>query len=254
MARRLAFLLAVAVVYVALPAWGFRVPPIAGHVNDLAGALTEDQRYGLERQMREVDRSNGTEIAVLILSSLGGESIEDVAYETFNTWKLGKRGADNGVLLVIATGDRRIRIETGKGVEGNLTDLETQDIITKRIAPELRRGHVHEGVRAGVVAIAAALGADADAPDDDPPAAHRLPSLPFPLLVFIGFLVLFIVSLFNNWRGGGGGGGTGSFTDPRRELERRELEGRGGGGTGGGDGGFSGGGGASGGGGSSASY
>jgi len=63
--------------------------------------------------------------------SLGGEPIEDIAYTTFNTWKIGQHGADNGVLLVLAPGDRRVRIETGKGVGGALTDLQANDISTE---------------------------------------------------------------------------------------------------------------------------
>jgi uncharacterized protein len=110
-------------------------PPIQGHVNDLAGKLSAGEKADLEQRLEAVNQSNGAEIAVLILPALpDGETIEDVAYGAFNGWKHGKKGTDNGVLLVIAVAEHRVRIETGKGVEGQLTDLQTQDIIQHQIS------------------------------------------------------------------------------------------------------------------------
>src|SRR6185503_6999677 len=107
--------------------------------------------------------------------SLDGEAIEDVAFATFNEWKLGKKGADNGVLLVIAPAERRVRIETGKGVGGDLTDLQSNDIIRKDIAPLLKEDRFHDAIASGATAIAEALrpGA-APRPQQAPPARHDL--------------------------------------------------------------------------------
>src|SRR6185437_6482165 len=83
-----------------------------------------------------------------------------VAYRAFNTWGVGQKGADDGVLIVLATGDRKVRIEVGKGLGGALTDLQANDIILKDMAPLLAKGQLYEGLDAGVHAVAAALSAD----------------------------------------------------------------------------------------------
>jgi len=90
-------------------------PPIDGHVTDRAGKLSASEKADLEQRLEGVNRATSAEIAVLILPSLDGQTIEDVAYGTFNGWQLGKKGKDNGVLLVIAVQEHRVRIETGKG-------------------------------------------------------------------------------------------------------------------------------------------
>ena len=128
------------------------VPRIEGHVTDLTRSLDDGQRASLNRQLEDVNQNSSVEIAVLVLPSLAGESIEDVAFKTFNTWKLGKAGKDNGALLVIATGDRRTRIEVGKGIEGDLTDLQTNDILRTKVGPELKAGRLFEGIQAGTTA------------------------------------------------------------------------------------------------------
>lgn len=104
----------------------FVVPKLEGRVTDLAGKLTTSERAAIENDLAAFDRATTNEIAVLVLPSLLGHSIEDAAYATANAWKLGKRGADNGVLLVIAVAERRVRIETGRGIGGALTDLRAQ--------------------------------------------------------------------------------------------------------------------------------
>ena len=141
--------------FVARPALAYAPPPIQGHVTDLAGKLSASEKADLEQRLEGENQSSGAELAVLIVPSLQGETIEDVTYATFNAWKLGKQGKDNGVLLAIAVAERRVRIETGKGVEGQLTDLQTQDIIQQRIGPALKEDRFYDGVRAGMEAIAA---------------------------------------------------------------------------------------------------
>src|ERR1700684_802977 len=121
-------------------AWAFDVPPIEGHITDLTRTLDESQTATINRELEGVNQSSTVEIAVLVLSSLQGEPIEDIAFKTASTWRLGKAGKDNGVLLVIATGDRRTRIEVGKGMEGSLTDLQTNDILHQRVGPLLKPG------------------------------------------------------------------------------------------------------------------
>jgi uncharacterized protein len=155
--RLLTLAFAVATLLFGVHAAAFVPPPIQGHVTDTAAELTAAERRTLEDQLEAVRRSNGNEIAVFILPSLGGETIEEVAYATFNAWKIGQKGVDNGVLLVIAPAERRVRIEVGKGAEGALTDVEAAHIIEQRIAPQLKQGHFKDAIEAGCDGIDRAL-------------------------------------------------------------------------------------------------
>ena len=133
-------------------------------------------------------------------ASLEGEPIEDVGYQLIQTWKPGQKGKDNGVVLVIATGERRIRIETGKGVGGDLTDLQSNDIIRRRIAPLMRENRVHDAILAGVDGIAEALsgtGTTRRQPGQRPPDWQQAPVvLPHWFdLCFWGFILFVVVML-----------------------------------------------------------
>jgi uncharacterized protein len=219
----------------------FEPPPLSGHVVDTAGKLRRDEVLDLDAKLEAIRRETGFEIVALVPRSLEGETIEDVAYTAFNTWRLGRKDLDNGVLLVIAPEDRRVRIETGKGVGGALTDLQSNDILHDTVGPLLRQERFHDAIDQGTQAIARALVAGA-------PGAARPPEhAPGAGLVSIGIkvgLVLLVILL--------------AIFSPgfRRLLFFMLLFGRGGrsGGGGGGGSGFTGGGGASGGGGSSGSY
>ncbi len=246
----LAGMVALALVLWPAPALAFTPPSIQGHVTDLAGKLTPDQRADLEARMEAENRDTGDEIAVLILPALDGETIEDVGYATINAWKLGKHGKDNGVLLALALADHRVRIETGKGVEGQLTDLQTQDIIQLRIVPMLKQDRFYEAIRDGTDAIAMTLSGHAPAlPREMPPRVDR--QTPGPVTI-IAFLLLAALILWLRMRGGGGGGGF--WYGGGGGWGGGGGGGWGGGGGGGDGGGFTGGGGSGGGGGSSGSW
>ena len=97
-------------------ALAFNVPPPDGAVTDTSGTLTREDDAFLETRLARYRSHSANEIGVLVVPSLGGEPIENVAYQAFNTWGVGKKHRDNGVLLVNARGDRRSRIETGAGI------------------------------------------------------------------------------------------------------------------------------------------
>lgn len=215
LARRLVASIALlASLLVAAIAWAaFTPPPIEGHITDRADLLSPEERAALEAKLEQVRVDSNEEIAVLVIPSLEGETIEDVAYATFNTWKLGQRGADNGVLLVIAPAERRVRIETGKGVGGALTDLQSSDIIREVIAPALAQGRFYDAVDEGTTAIARALGSEPAAPRRRPRASPVVNLLSL-LLPFLIFLVLFRARRRHfrgtgGWGPGGWGGGWG---------------------------------------------
>jgi uncharacterized protein len=204
----------------------FVPPPLTGHVVDASGKLATDEVIALDQKLDRLRRETGFEIVAFLPASLGEETIEDVAFATFNTWGIGRKGADNGVLLVIAPNERKVRIETGKGVGGALTDLQSNDIIRGQIAPLLRAERYRDAVDRGTTAIAQAL--VAGTPESERPRAAPTTRAPPDLLTiaigagalllviilaivspaFRAFLWFFLrIAFFFGGRGGGGGGG-----------------------------------------------
>lgn len=223
-----AALAALALLLAAGPAFAAFTPPaLEGHVVDTAGKLTREEALALDRKLDAVRRRTGFEIVAFVVGSLEGEPIEDVAFKTFNAWQIGQGKVDNGVLLVIAPAERRVRIETGKGVGGALTDLQSNDIIRERIAPLLQKDRFRDAVDQGTDAITQALVAGSPGSPGSPGAKPPPPRGPDLVSVGIGagalVLVIFlsIVSpgfrsilwllihalLWSSGRGGGGGGG-----------------------------------------------
>ncbi|MGA7120035.1 MAG: TPM domain-containing protein, partial [Polyangiaceae bacterium] len=187
----------------------FVVPPIQGHVTDTAGVLSPEDRAALEQRLTRTMDESGREIAVFVVGSLQGETIEDVAYQTFNTWRVGRDKLDNGVLLVIAPQERRIRIETGKGVGGQLTDLQASDIIEHRIAPKLREGSYRGAIGAGIDGIMEALDAvPGQSQHLDPPMTFLTIGAVLVFIVIVLIRLRFGSGIFF-WGGGGRGGGLG---------------------------------------------
>lgn len=131
------------------------VPPLAGkRVHDLAGVLSPQTIQNLEMQLKMHQDSTGNQIAILIIKSLNGESLEEYSLRVaHDEWKLGSAKNDNGVLLLIATEDRKMRIEVGQGLEGVLTDALCSQIIRNEMAPEFRRGDYDAGVLLAINSI-----------------------------------------------------------------------------------------------------
>lgn len=133
------------------------VPKLTAHVIDQTGTLTPAQRDSLDAKLAELDRTHGSQVVVLMVPSTGDESIFDFATRVTDEWKLGRKGVDDGVLLVLAKAQHKIRIHTGRGVQGTLTDALSNRIINEIIAPRLRAGDFAGGLDAGVDAIIQAI-------------------------------------------------------------------------------------------------
>jgi len=223
------------------------IPPLTGPVVDEAGLLDARSARALEslsRRAHEGQGGNGVQLQVLIVRSLEGEALESFSMRVAEAWRLGSRGKDNGVLLLVALDDRKVRIEVGGGIEGGLTDAQSGRIIRNTIGPAFRERRYGEGLlRAGseILAALGALPAGQAIPRARPSGWSMLGGI-FPYLLFflVPVLILAIRGFDRSprrrggWGGpfiGGGWGGGGGFGG-----------GSSGGGWSGGGGGFSGGG------------
>ena len=129
------------------------VPFLSGHVVDEAGMIPEDARQRIDQKLIAFEQSTGAQVAVLTVESLDGDPLEDYSMRVVETWKLGKKEKDNGVLLLIAEQDRKMRIEVGYGLEGELTDLESGRIVDNVIRPDFQKGDFAGGIEHGVDSI-----------------------------------------------------------------------------------------------------
>lgn len=132
---------------------GLDVPDYHGYVNDYANMISPEMESKLERALQSFDLSDSTQITILTLDSLEGDSLEDFSIRTVDKWKIGQKDKDNGVLLLVFKKDRKMRIEVGRGLEGVLTDLLSGRIIDGVISPAFKAGRFDEGFANGVIAI-----------------------------------------------------------------------------------------------------
>jgi uncharacterized protein len=129
------------------------VPPLTGRVVDLAHVLPPNTVESLTARLKAHEETTSNQVTVLVLPSLEEEPLESFSHRVATTWKLGQKGTDNGVLLLVAMKERKIRIEVGYGLEGALTDARSAQIIRSEIVPRFRAGDAPGGVAAGVDAI-----------------------------------------------------------------------------------------------------
>ena len=219
-------------------------PALTGRVVDEANLMSRKQAHQLAQQLAVFEKRSGVQLVVVSIDTLAGDTIEEYGYQLGRHWGIGQKGKNNGVLLIIAQDERKVRIEVGYGLEGALPDAIAANIIQTRILPAFKRGDMVAGVVAGSQGIMQALAGEYQPVDN----ASKEEKQGGPWL-FI--LVVIVMIVLHNLRGGGGGGGRG-----RRNaayLVGGFGAGRTGGGFGGG-GGFSGGGGSFGGGGASGGW
>ena len=133
------------------------VPALQSRVNDLAGLLSPEASRGIEAELAEFERAESTQIVVLTIPTLEGEALEEYSIKVAEAWKIGQEGKGNGVILLVARQERKVRIEVGRGLEGTLTDLVSGRIIRNAIAPRFKTGDFDGGVIAGTNAIMAVV-------------------------------------------------------------------------------------------------
>jgi uncharacterized protein len=129
------------------------VPPLRGRVNDYAGVMSPEQIQSLESQLAQFEQETGHQVAVLTTPTLDGEDIEGFSIRVAENWKIGKKGFDNGIILVVAVKDRRLRLEVGYGLEGVLPDAVANQIISEYIVPRFRAQDYAGGIITGIDAV-----------------------------------------------------------------------------------------------------
>ncbi len=217
-------------------------PPLSGRVVDKANLLSTSTERRLNKQLQAHENATSNQVVVVTLPNLQGYDIATFGYQLGRHWGIGQKDKNNGVLLIVAKKERRMRIEVGYGLEGILTDAISANIIQTIIRPAFKKGQFEKGIEAGTTAIIEALGGQYKMRNTRSQKGKSA-------WVFLLFMILIV--FFNMFRGGGGPGFGRGY---RRGSYYGTGYGGGLGGSFGGGGGFSGGGGGFGGGGASGGW
>ena len=168
------------------------VPPLKSRVTDLTNTLAAGERQALESELAAFEARKGSQVAVLILPSTQPETIEQYAVRVVEVWKLGRRKVDDGVLLLVAKDDRRVRIEVGYGLEGAIPDAAAKRIIEEDITPRFRSGDFYGGIRAGAGRIMRTIDGEPLPPPAQP--VHSAPSGDPLTWLVPGFIAMMVLS------------------------------------------------------------
>lgn len=180
------------------------VPPLTAPVTDLTGTLTPDQVAALDAKLRAFEQAQGSQVAVLVVPTTQPEEIEQYAIRVAEAWRLGRKDADDGAILIVARDDRKLRIEVGYGLEGALPDAIANRIIDEDIVPQFKRGDYYGGIETGVDRMLRVIeGEPLPEPELDPPS-RSIPGL-FQFLPFLFVFALVGGSMFRRMFGRVGG-------------------------------------------------
>jgi len=216
------FLTGILCLFFCLPAFGLTVPERPeGRVTDRTGTLTRDQIQALEKKLSAFEKETTNQIAVLLIPSLEGDSLEDYSIRLAEKWKIGQQGRNNGVILLIVKNDRKVRIEVGYGMEGALPDALAGTIIRNEIAPRFKAGKFFQGIEAGINSVIAATKGEYKA---SPRKKQSQIDSWIPFLIVGAFIVFFMLAASQarkrnyhsggsrGWNSGGGFFGGGPFS------------------------------------------
>ncbi|MEK6628744.1 MAG: TPM domain-containing protein [Bdellovibrionota bacterium] len=212
---------------VSLSANAFDIPALSGPVIDEVGLLSDNTKRQLASSLFNLQKEHGVQLQVYITKSLQGEEIESAAIKIFDQWKLGDEKLDRGLLFLIAPNEKRLRIEVGQGLEGDVPDIIAKRIIADVVKPYFQRKEFNLGVVQGVAALQTYIG-NPDAKLDpnqiqetqNAEKSHKKSGSIWIILIAVGiWLILFMLNpslalyiLFSAMSGGRGGGGGGSWS------------------------------------------
>ncbi|WP_255989154.1 TPM domain-containing protein [Chitinolyticbacter albus] len=191
------------------PAWAeVAVPTLTARVTDETGTLTATEREALERKLAAFEARKGSQIAVLMVPSTLPENIDQYSIRVVERWRLGRKGVDDGVLLLVAKEDRKVRIEVGYGLEGALTDGRSSRIIRNVIQPAFRAGDFHGGLNAATDQLIAVIDGEPlpEAEQARPAVGRDLSLFGLHPIVLLGILFggVILSKIAGNWIGSGG--------------------------------------------------
>ena len=166
------------------------VPPLSARVTDLTATLDAQQKQALEARLAAFEKNKGAQLAVLLVPTTQPETIEQFALRVAEAWKLGRKGVDDGALLLVAKDDRALRIEVGYGLEGALNDATAKRIIAEIITPFFKRGEFYAGIDAGTAAMMRVIEGE---PLPPPQRAAASGSYDIESLLFIAFGLVVVV-------------------------------------------------------------
>jgi uncharacterized protein len=185
--------------------FSMEVPYLSGRVNDYANILDNETITLLEKKLADYEKETTNQVVILIIQSLEGENLEEFSIKTAEKWKLGTKEKDNGVLLLIALDDRKLRIEVGYGLEETLTDVKCGQIIRNKITPYFKSGNYKEGIIDGVDSIISVIGGKDNLDSNDVQVITQNEKSSSDLLntgmdiftrILFGFFIFGIIGLF----------------------------------------------------------
>jgi uncharacterized protein len=211
----------------AIPAFAmFKLPSPVGYVNDFANVIADTEETQLNSLILELKQKTQAEVVVVTLNSLEGYPVEDVALELGRQWKVGQKGKDNGVIILVAPNEKEMRIETGYGVEGAIPDAKAGRIRDNYMIPNFKTGNFGKGIMLGTAAIIDAIAKDSSvtisgninyesyAPNN-PTKNKPLHNIIF-VMIFLFFAIKYphftMALLLSSGRGGSSSGGFGGFS------------------------------------------
>ena len=180
------------------------VPQLRGRVNDYANMLSPAASQRLEQTLADFESSDSTQIVVLTINSLEGESLEGYAIKVAEAWRIGQARLDNGAILLIAKQERKVRIEVGRGLEGVLTDLVSGRIIRGDISPHFKKNDYDTGITAGVTSVIKVVRGEYKAQPRDLKQGKKSAEPVYTLLIFLMVAIVFLGS-FSKFLGGAAG-------------------------------------------------
>jgi uncharacterized protein len=177
------------------------VPALQGYVNDYAGMISPETKGRLEAELKGFEQTDSTQLVILTVPSLEGDPIETFSIKVGETWKIGQKTKDNGIIMVVAKQERKIRIEVGRGLEGRLTDLLAGRIVDLVITPRFKRGDFDGGFQAGISALVDATRGEFKA--DERTMTRKNSGVPsFFTFLVVGFVALLFIGSLSRIVGG----------------------------------------------------
>lgn len=197
------------------------VPVLKGRINDYANILAITEENTLEVLLEEIENKTSSQVVLLTVRSLEGEILENYSMKVAEEWKIGQKKFDNGVILLIAMEEKKIRIEVGYGLESILTDVKCGYIIRKIIVEHFRKGNFYQGILQGLQTITGIISREFDISDEELARFKRDRGKKKKVFIPIGFFIFFIILILLSLKGGhrrggnvfwGSGFGSGGFS------------------------------------------